>query len=195
MNDIVADVMTVHVVDALEVVDVEHDGRQYRAAFGTDAGIFGLHKERPAVENSGQGVSRRKFEQFALHRPDALGRAQPGVEFLDHRRLSDKVVGAIVERLDQLLPFLVRGHQDDVDRPAAARELPDVAAQFHAGDGGLLGAGDERVDRRLGPDVTERLCCVDKSVRLMVARFQEACDNPQHGAARIDQHHIHGSCL
>jgi hypothetical protein len=60
--------MAVLVVDALEVIDVEHDHRQLTAA-ALDPGHLGgqAFLEIAAVVDAGQGVGDRQRPQFLFH--------------------------------------------------------------------------------------------------------------------------------
>ncbi|HEU4475695.1 MAG TPA: hypothetical protein VFR71_03245 [Methyloceanibacter sp.] len=81
--------MSVAIVDPLEIVDVEDDGRQ--AAIRRDdagAGFGCLLEETPAVAQPGQRVGDGDAEQFALHGEDTLGGAQSGIELLGERGVS-----------------------------------------------------------------------------------------------------------
>src|SRR5579872_1550926 len=62
-QNLVADVVAIGVVDALEVVDVEHDRGQRSLRL---AALLGLLKEGATVEYAGQRIDHGEADQFIL---------------------------------------------------------------------------------------------------------------------------------
>src|SRR4029450_4245557 len=55
-----------------------------------------------------------------VRRSAARRRARGGSQLCWNRRLADKVVGAVVERADDMMLIVARRHHQDVKRPAGA---------------------------------------------------------------------------
>ena len=184
--------MAVQIVDALEVVDVEHDRGQRAALAASLARGFGALEEDAAVGQPGQRIDRGEPHQFALHRAEPLGGAQARVKLVGDRRLGDEIVGAAVERLAEPVLVDARRHQDHVDRPVAPGEHARLPAQLQSRHAGAdLARGDERRDLRVGAHAGKRLRAVRERPHLVIARLEEARHEQPHGAARIDQHNPH----
>ncbi len=193
-NRLVADVVPAHVVDALEMVDVDHDGGKTIERMTALADLLPAFEKRPAIEHAGERIGQRQPQQLLLHVGEALGRAQSRIKLLGDRRLADEIVGTAVERFDQLVLVAVAGHQDDVDRTAAGREQPGFPAQLdprHFRHRQQLVAGDQGADGKIGPDAFERFAGGDERAHLVIARGEQARDEFQHGAAWVDDDDAH----
>ena len=94
--------------------------------------LLGKFEEDAPVMQTGERIDRRKPHQFALHRAEPLGGAQPRIKFVRDRRLGDEIVGAGIERLAELALVDARRHQDHVDRPVAPGEHARLPAQLQA---------------------------------------------------------------
>ncbi len=185
-NRLVADVVAVHVVDALEMVDVHHDGGQAIERMTALADLLRAFEKRAAIEHAGERIGQCQPQQFLLHVGEALGRAQSRVELLGHRRFPDEVVGTAVERFDQLVLVAVARHQDDVDRGFPAQLDPR-----HFRHRQQLVAGDQGADGKIGPDAFQRFAGGDERAHLVIARREQARDEFQHGAAWVDDDDTH----
>jgi hypothetical protein len=82
-----------------------------------------------AVEDVGQRIDARQLDELVLQAKQPLSRAQPSVQLLSNWRLSDELVGAAVQRVDEVLLIRVGRHQDDVDRALPARQQPGLPAR------------------------------------------------------------------
>jgi hypothetical protein len=56
-----------------------------------------------AVENAGQRIDACKLDELVLQAKQPLSRAQPRVQLLSDWRFSDELVGAAVQRVDEVL--------------------------------------------------------------------------------------------
>jgi hypothetical protein len=126
--------VAVLVVDALEMVDIEHDRGQRGARARLGAGFDAVLEEGAAIEQAGQRIGGGEPDELPLHARQALRAAQSRIELLRRRRLANEIVGAAVERLNQMLLIVVRGHDDDVNGAAPARQQPRFPAQLRAGN-------------------------------------------------------------
>ena len=143
-------------------------------------------EEAAAIAQAGERIGGGEPDQFALHRQDALGGAQPRAKLLGQRRLADEIVGARIERLDQAALIVLARHHQHVDRPAAGGQQPRLPDQLDAGNVLELGAGNQRLDTGIGPDLDKRLKLIAEGQHLMPARFQHASDDQPGRAAGID---------
>jgi hypothetical protein len=58
----------------------------------------------------GQRIDARQLDELVLQAKQPLSRAQPSVQLLSNWRLSDELVGAAVQRVDEVL----RSELDDI---------------------------------------------------------------------------------
>ena len=179
------------VVDALEMVDIEHDRRNRLADRDPHARSVGALEERSPIGNAGQRVGGREPHQFVLHGGEPFGGPQACVELLGRRRLADIVVGSAVERFAQLVAFLIGRNQEQVDLAVGISEQTGFPAQLHPRHGQKLAAGDERGNAEVGLDVVEREPPVGKRPNLVVARLQHPADEFEDRTTWIDQHNAH----
>ena len=117
------------------------------------ASLRRLLEETAPVAQTGQGIDGGEPDQFALHRENPLGGAQPRIKLLGQRRLADEIVGPRVERLDQTALVVLARHHQDIDRSAAGRHQARLPAKLDTGGVFELGAGDQRVDAGIGFDL------------------------------------------
>jgi hypothetical protein len=145
----------------------------------------------PARTGAGKRIRGGQSDQFTLHGAKAFGRAQAGIELLGGRWFSDKIIRAVVERLDQHLLVGAGGHQDDEDGAVIAGRPSRFGAQFQTTHGGGFGTGNQGVHSEVGLDVGERLPSVGKRADIMLVRFQQTGNEFQDGGARINQNDAH----
>lgn len=79
---LIADRVAIGLVDALEVVDVQHHGRERAARVGAVAGLDPGLEEGAPVERAGERIRGGETDQLALHPGEPLGGAQPRIELL-----------------------------------------------------------------------------------------------------------------
>jgi hypothetical protein len=96
-ENLIADTVSISVVDLFEMIDVEHDHRMGRRA---PLRLLGLFKKGAAVEDAGQRIDTGEPDQFTLQTQQAFGRTQTRVQFLAGERLSNQFVGAVIEGVD-----------------------------------------------------------------------------------------------
>ena len=168
---LVADIVPVEIVDALEVIDVEHHRRQPALLRARFLGHF--EKDAPVVQ-TGERIDRSKPHQLALHAAEPLGSAQSRVQFVRNRRLGDEIVSAAVERLAEQALVAARRHQDHVDRPVAAGENAGLPAELQAGHAVEFDRGDERRDVAVLAHAGKRVMAVAKRQNLVIARLKQA---------------------
>jgi hypothetical protein len=188
---LVAGIMAVGVVDLLEVIHVEHDRGGRVGAARPRHHLLHLLEEGAAVVKAGQGIDHRQANELALHAHQPLRGTQPCVQLLLGRRLADELVGAAVERVDQVLLIGVRRHQDDVDRAIGAREQSRLPAQLHARHGGELGARDQRADVRVGLEKGDRVRPIRESAYVVAVMREHPRHGFEHRAAGIDHDDTH----
>jgi hypothetical protein len=133
-------------------------------------------RKRRGVEDVGQRIDARQLDELVLQAKQPLSRAQPSVQLLSNWRLSDELVGAAVQRVDEVLLIRVGRHQDDVDRALPARQQPGLPAQFEAGHRVDLGAGQQRADRAVRFDAVKCLPGVDKRRHAMAGALSSSRD-------------------
>ncbi len=187
--------MAVGVVDALEIVDVEDDGRELAGRDGALASLVGLLEETAPVGKAGERVGGGEADEVALHRGDALGGAEPRIELLGERRLGDEIVGAGIERLDQAAMAAFRGHIEDIDRAPAGGEQTRLPAQLQPRHGGELVAGDQRLDQRVQLNPRQGRILVGEGQDVMAARFEKLGNSRAGGTARVNESDSHERSL
>ena len=184
---LVADLMAVRIVDELEIVDIEDDGRQAAVRRDDARASFGrVLEEAAAIAEPGQRIDGGEPDQLVLHRQDALGGAEPRVKLLGQRRLADEIVGARVQRLDQAALVVLAGHHQHIDRTPAGGEQPRLPAQLDTRNMLELGAGNQGVDAGIGPDLSKRFKLIGERNDIVPARFQHASNDQSRRATGID---------
>ncbi len=97
------------------------------------------------------------------------------------------------ERLDQATLIVLARHHQHIDRAAAGRQQPRLPTQLDTGHVFEFGAGNQRIDARIGFDLRKRGALIFELKHLVIARTKHATDDQPGCTARIDQSDAHAS--
>ena len=188
-QSLVAGRMAVTVVDRLEMVDVGHHHGERRVAVAAQPGRA-AEKGR-AVEQAGQSVPRRHVDEFALHLDETLGGAQARVKLVGGKRQLQHVVGAAIQRLDELSRVQRPADQADVKGPLETFQQPRLPADFRSRRGVAGLHHDHGVDVLMGGGMDQRLLRVCEADDVMDALFQKRGQRPHQRGVGGDEDHMH----
>src|SRR5438067_13124768 len=121
------------IVDALEMVDIEHDGRQRRPSRSSLLPVRGTLKKFPSIEEFAQTIKGAIANKLVLHGGHTIGHSHARAKLFDIGGLMDEIIRSRVESSDNDVAIVRGGHQHDIECPARPCELPCGAAQLQSG--------------------------------------------------------------